>query len=77
MSFVDQADPAHGQQILDVAAYPNYPLAHFLLGAALGQLGRIEEARAEAQAGLALNQAFTIRRFRDGAESDNPAPEHL
>ncbi len=55
-----------------VVANPNFSIAHFFLAAALGQLGRIKEARAEAQAGLALNPAFTISRFRDGAESDNP-----
>ena len=55
-----------------VVANPNFSMAHFFIAAALGQLGRIKEARAEAQAGLALNPAFTISRFRDGAESDNP-----
>jgi tetratricopeptide (TPR) repeat protein len=55
-----------------VAANPNFPMAHFFLAAALGQLGRPKEARAEVQSGLALNPAFTINRFRDGAESDNP-----
>jgi TolB-like protein/class 3 adenylate cyclase len=55
-----------------VAANPNYSMAHFYLAAALGQLGRLEGARAEAKAGLALHPTFTISRFRDGAESDNP-----
>jgi class 3 adenylate cyclase/TolB-like protein len=55
-----------------VAANPNFSIAHFFLAAALGQLGRTKEARAEAEAGLALNPAFTISRFQDGAESDNP-----
>jgi hypothetical protein len=55
-----------------VTAYPNYPLAHFVLAAALGHLGRVEEARAEAEVGLALNPAFTVSRFRERAESDNP-----
>ena len=54
-----------------VAANPNFPMAHFFFAAALGQLGRTREARAETQSGLALNPAFTINRFRDGAESDN------
>ena len=35
-------------------------------------LGRLDEARAEVQAGLALNPGFTLRRYRDGAQSDNP-----
>jgi hypothetical protein len=47
-------------------------MSHFFLAAALGQLGQIKEARAEVEAGLALNPTFTINRFRDGAESDNP-----
>jgi tetratricopeptide (TPR) repeat protein len=55
-----------------VMANPNFSMAHFLLAAALGQLGRVKESRAEAEAGLALNSTFTISSFRDGAESDNP-----
>ena len=50
----------------------NFPVAHFLLAAALGQLGRVEEARAEAEAGLTLTPEFTVSRYRDGAKSDNP-----
>ena len=55
-----------------VVVNPNFSMAHFFLAAALGQLGRIREARAEVQAGLVLNPTFTISSFRDGAESDNP-----
>ena len=55
-----------------VVVNPNFSMAHFLLAAALGQLGRAKEFRVEAEAGLALNPAFTISRFQDGAESDNP-----
>ena len=40
------------------------PLAHFHLAAALARLGELDEARAAAQAGLALDPSFTIRRFR-------------
>jgi len=50
----------------------NYPLAHFFLAAAQAHLGRMNEARAAAKTGLALNPTFTIRRFRAGAMSDNP-----
>ena len=50
----------------------NYPLAHFGLAAALALRGSLDEARAAARAGLALHPSFTIRRFRDGASSDNP-----
>jgi TolB-like protein/class 3 adenylate cyclase/Flp pilus assembly protein TadD len=52
---------------------PNYPIGHFLLAATLAELGRIDEARAALQGGLALNPGFTIRRYRVGAQSDNPA----
>jgi len=50
----------------------NWPSAHFYLCAALAQLGRIDEARAAAAAGLALDPGFTIRRYRSGIPSDNP-----
>ena len=50
----------------------NYPLAHFSLAAALAHLDRLNEARAAAQAGLALNPAFTISRHHANAPSDNP-----
>ena len=49
----------------------NSPLTHFLLAAALGLQGSIEEARVAAAAGLALNPGFTIRRFRASQPSDN------
>jgi TolB-like protein/DNA-binding winged helix-turn-helix (wHTH) protein len=55
-----------------VMAHPNFSMAHFLLAAALGQLGRVKESRDEAEAGLARNSTLTISNFRDGAESDNP-----
>ena len=50
----------------------NYSAAHFLLAAVLARLGELDEARAAAQAGLALDPSFTIRRYRNGAPSDNP-----
>src|SRR5271170_4911416 len=50
----------------------NYPLSHFYGAAALAQLGRLDEARAEVAAGLALAPKFSIARFRGEAESDNP-----
>ena len=40
--------------------------------AALALLGRLEEAGAATQAGLALDPNFTVRRFRSGATSNNP-----
>jgi tetratricopeptide (TPR) repeat protein len=50
----------------------NYPPAHLWLAAALAHLIRLEEARAAAQVGLALNPSFTIARYRAGAPSDHP-----
>jgi tetratricopeptide (TPR) repeat protein len=45
-------------------ANPNYPLAYVWLAAALSFLGELDEARAAAKAGLALDPTFTIRRYR-------------
>src|SRR5262249_9163529 len=50
----------------------NYPFTHFQLAAALAHLGRLEEARSAVQAGLALDPAFTLRRYRANTPSDNP-----
>ena len=50
----------------------NLPNAHFYLAAALGHLGRHNEARAATAAGLENNPAYTIKGFRDGSFSDNP-----
>ncbi len=55
-----------------VDASRNYPLNHFYGAAALAHLGRLDEARAEVKAGLALAPKFSISRFHRGAESDNP-----
>jgi TolB-like protein/class 3 adenylate cyclase len=52
----------------------NYAMPHFQLAAVLARLGEMEEARAAAKAGLAVDPVFTIRRFHAGnAWSDNPA----
>ena len=50
----------------------NYPIAYFHLASALSHLGRLEEARAAAKQGLALNPGFTLRRFAAYPLSDNP-----
>ncbi len=55
-----------------IDASRNYPLNHFYGAAALAHLGRLNEARAEVKAGLALAPKFSIARFRRTAESDNP-----
>ena len=49
----------------------NSPLTHFLLAAALGLQGSLDEARVAATAGRALNPGFTIGRFRASQPSDN------
>jgi TolB-like protein len=52
----------------------NYSVTHLDLAAVLARLGRLDEARAAVNAGLALDPRFTIRRYRDVtyANSDNP-----
>ena len=57
-----------------IEANRNYPLANFLLAAALAQLGRLDEARSAVKAGLALNPTFAVSRVRAGwtARSDDP-----
>jgi TolB-like protein/tetratricopeptide (TPR) repeat protein len=50
----------------------NMPYTHFVLAAELALLERLDEARAAAKAGLALDPAFTIRRFQRQLSSDNP-----
>lgn len=50
----------------------NFPLAHLLLAVALTWLGRREQAKAAAAAGLALDPTFTISRFHASAATDNP-----
>jgi TolB-like protein/class 3 adenylate cyclase/Flp pilus assembly protein TadD len=50
----------------------NFAFSHLSLAAGLARLGRIDEARAAAAAGLALEPGFTIGRLRAGVRSDNP-----
>jgi TolB-like protein/tetratricopeptide (TPR) repeat protein len=45
-------------------ANTNYPWARFVLAAALSLSGELDEARAAAKAGLALDPGFTIRRLK-------------
>jgi len=40
----------------------NLPTTHFILAAALANLGKLDEARAETEAGLALNPTFAFHR---------------
>jgi TolB-like protein/class 3 adenylate cyclase len=55
-----------------IEANRNFPLAHFHLAEALALLGHMNDARAAAQAGLALDPGFNLRRYRVNALSDNP-----
>jgi TolB-like protein/class 3 adenylate cyclase/Tfp pilus assembly protein PilF len=52
----------------------NTSITYFDLASALARLGELEEARTVAQAGMALDPSFTIRRYRAGmnARSDEP-----
>ena len=51
----------------------NYPNARFTYCAAiLVELGRLDEAKSEVKAALAINPYFTLRRYRADAQSDNP-----
>ena len=59
---------------LSIEANRNFPYIYFVLGAALAQLGRLDEARSTTKAGLALNATFTVNRFHAtwAAMSDDP-----
>jgi tetratricopeptide (TPR) repeat protein len=50
----------------------NIPNTHFYLAAVLAHVGELDEARALAQAGLALNPSFSIGRYRTNNSSDHP-----
>jgi TolB-like protein len=59
-----------------IDANPNYPTSHFHLAIALAHLGRLEEARAAAQVGLALAPHFTIASYL-AANKFSDSPAHL
>jgi len=50
----------------------NYATGRFSFAATLVELGRLDEAKSEVKTALALNPNFTLRRYRAGAQSDNP-----
>jgi tetratricopeptide (TPR) repeat protein len=50
----------------------NNPTGQFYLAAVLAHVGELDEARATAQAGLALNPSFSIRRYRINTPSNHP-----
>jgi hypothetical protein len=53
----------------------NYPLTHLGLAVALALLGSLDQARAAAQAGLALDPSFTI--LRSGGCARHPVPSSV
>jgi TolB-like protein len=50
----------------------NHALSHFHFAAAQALVGDLKEARSTAEAGIALDRGFTIRRYRLNAKGDNP-----
>jgi hypothetical protein len=64
----------HGRGFRGLDANRNYSVTHSDLAAVLPRVGKLDEARAAANAGLALDPRFTIRRYGDRtyASSDNP-----
>ena len=55
-----------------VSRNSKFAMAHFHLGSALAHLGRIEEARAAAAAGLAIDPTFNVASFRAAQITDDP-----
>jgi tetratricopeptide (TPR) repeat protein len=60
-----------------IEAIRNYPSAYFSLAVALAQLGRLDEARSAAKAGLALDPAFSISRSRASWTAWSVDPKYL
>lgn len=55
-----------------IEANRNFALCHFIYAVALANTGRLNEARSELAAGLALDPGFTIANFQSAVWSDNP-----
>jgi len=55
-----------------IEANRNFALCHFIYATALANMGRMDEARSEVAAGLALDRHFTIANFQSAVWSDNP-----
>jgi len=62
--FLRRYEDAVAWQRRSIEANGNYPVSHFHLASALAHLDRLEEARAAARAGLALDPKFTTAWFR-------------
>ena len=77
LAFVKLLENADAEAVVwlrrSLEANHNNTLAHFILAATLALLGKLDEARSAAHAGLALNPTFTVRRFRlNATRDDNP-----
>ncbi len=70
MTGADEESVAWSRRSIEASR--SVPVNHFLLAAALAHLNRMEEARAAARAGLALDPNFSISRARATVFSDNP-----
>jgi tetratricopeptide (TPR) repeat protein len=55
-----------------IEANRNFALCHFIYATALANMGRMDQARSEVAAGLALDPDFTITNFQSAVWSDNP-----
>jgi TolB-like protein/class 3 adenylate cyclase len=71
--FLQRYDEAVAWLQQSIEANGNYSHAHFHLASALAHLGRLGEARAAAQAGLAVDPNFTIGWLLTVKYSDTPA----
>ena len=60
-----------------IEANRNFPHPHFVLGSALAQIGRLDEARSAVKAGLALDPGFAVSRFRANVATRSNNPTHL
>jgi tetratricopeptide (TPR) repeat protein len=54
-----------------IEANRNFALCHFIYATALANMGRMDQARSEVAAGLALDRDFTIANFQSAIHSDN------
>jgi TolB-like protein/class 3 adenylate cyclase/Flp pilus assembly protein TadD len=60
-----------------IEANRNFPHPHFVLGAALAQLDRLDEARSSVRAGLALDPGFAVSRYRANLAARCNDPTYL
>jgi tetratricopeptide (TPR) repeat protein len=71
--FLQRYDEAVAWQRRSIETNPHYAIAHFHLASALAHLARMDEARAAAQTGLAIDPRFTVGWFLTVKYSDSPA----